>query len=157
MVNGMFDDLVLKAKDLADAASKKTGEIYEISKYKCECIKLNGELKKLYEQLGSSVYSMVKNNYDNEELVHSLTEEIDERLARLKEINAILSERKDFLVCPACNSKNPLDSIYCGRCGSRLKAPAPAAGESDPCCASECDAASAGECACETPEEGETL
>lgn len=140
MTNGMFDDLVLKAKDLADAASKKTGEFYEISKYKCECIKLNGELKKLYEQLGSSVYSMVKNGYDNDELVHSLTEEIDERMDRLKEITALIDEIKDYITCPVCKCKNGLDSSYCNKCGSKLNpaGKAPAAEEASDDCCGEC-------------------
>lgn len=138
MTNGMFDDLVLKAKDLADAASKKTGELYEISKYKCECIKLNGELKKLYEQLGSSVYSMVKNGYDNDELVHSLTEEIDERMNRLKEVNAMIAEIKDYITCPVCECKNSLDSSYCNKCGSKLKPSQKAAAETCADCCDEC-------------------
>lgn len=122
MANSRFDDFVLKAKDIADAATKKTGELYEISKYKYECIKINGEVKKLYEQLGSSVYSMVKGGYDNHELVESLTEEIDECLDRLREINEIIADLKDTVVCPICGAKNAVDNAYCAKCGSKLKA-----------------------------------
>ena len=121
MATSVFDDFVLKAKDIADAASKKTGEICEISRYKCECIKLNGEVKKLYEQLGSSVYSMVKNGYDNDELVESLTEEIDEHLARLREINDRIAGMKSITVCPVCGSKNSVENTYCVRCGTKLR------------------------------------
>lgn len=121
MATSRFDDFVLKAKDIADAATKKTGELYEISKYKYECIKINGEVKKLYEQLGSSVYSMVKGGYDNRELIDSLTEEIDECLDRLREINDIISDMKNVVTCPICGSKNGIENTYCAKCGSKLK------------------------------------
>ena len=121
MTTSMFDDFVLKAKDIADAAGKKTTELYEISKYKYECIKINGEIKRLYEQLGSSVYSMVKNGYDNNDLIDSLTEEIDEHLQRLKEINNIIADKKNQIACPVCGAKNNIDSSYCSKCGSRLR------------------------------------
>lgn len=120
MPASMFDDFVLKAKDLCDTATRKTGELYEISKYKYECIKLNGEIKKLYEQLGSSVYSMVKGKYDNDELIDSLTEEIDEHMERLKEINGILSGMQEVEICPACGARNAAGYRYCAKCGSKL-------------------------------------
>lgn len=120
MPTSMFDDFVLKAKDICDTATRKTEELYEISRYKYECIKLNGEIKKLYEQLGSSVYSMVKGKYDNDELIDSLTEEIDEHMERLKEINGILSGMQDVEVCPVCGAKNEAGNRYCAKCGSKL-------------------------------------
>lgn len=121
VTNNMFDDFVIKAKDVADVATKKTGELYEISKYKYETIKINGDLKKLYERLGKSVYSMVKENYNNEDLVNSLTSEIDELLARLDVLKEKIAETKHVRVCKACGTNNPEDSIYCSKCGSKIK------------------------------------
>lgn len=119
-MNNAFEDFVLKAKDVADAATKKTGELYEVSRLKCECIKLNGEIKRLYEQLGSSVYSMKKNHYDNQELIDSLSEEIDELQEKLKKLNAEIAGKKTFIVCPVCGGKNEACSDYCVKCGTRL-------------------------------------
>ena len=36
MTANMFDDLILKARDICDTASKKTSELCENSKYKYE-------------------------------------------------------------------------------------------------------------------------
>lgn len=119
--NNVFDNIIETAKDVYGVASKKTGELVEISKIKLECVKINGEIKKLYERLGNTVYSMMKANYENQSLVDSLVEEITENLNKLAELNTKLSDIKNINICPACNAKNPEDNYYCAKCGSRLK------------------------------------
>lgn len=87
-----LDDLMEKAKELADAAGKKTGELYELSKYKYECIRLSNELKKLYEKLGSTVYKQVKTGGSDNEEIDIITAEIDDRRLRIAEIKDIMAE-----------------------------------------------------------------
>jgi hypothetical protein len=156
MSNSTFDDFVLKAKDLADAATKKTGEIVEISRYKYECIKINGEIKRLYEQLGSTVYSMKKYGYENEDLVEAITEEIDDCLDRLDEINDMINGMKKTVVCPVCGSKNETYSSFCSKCGTKLGAE----NCCDGCCgcgdASEDDDCDCGACGTENPASEDT-
>ena len=133
-----FEDFCTKAKDVADAAAKKTGELVEISKYKIEASKINSEIRRTYEQLGSSVYSMVKGGYDNQELVNSLAEDIDELFMRLDAVNEKLSELKNAIICPVCGKTNAKDSMYCSKCGSKLQN---SAKECDcDCCADDSDA-----------------
>lgn len=120
-MNTFFDDLFLKAKDVADVASKKTNEFVEISKYKMECVKINNEIKKLYEQLGSSVYSMAKGGYENKDLIDGLVEDIDDLLIRLSFYNEKISDMKNEVKCPVCGAKNSDENYYCTKCGSRMK------------------------------------
>lgn len=121
MYNTFLDEVIEKAREAAKLASRKTGEAVEISKYKMESIHISNEVKKLYEQLGASVYSMVKGGYDNPELVEGLTEEIDAMLLRLDAITEKISEMKSVSRCTACGAKNSLENYYCCRCGARLK------------------------------------
>ncbi|WMJ22393.1 zinc-ribbon domain-containing protein [Paludicola sp. MB14-C6] len=116
-----FDTFMDKAKDVYDVASKKTGELVEVSKLKMECVKVNNEIKKLYEKLGSCVYSMMKANYDNKDVVDGLVEEIDENLAKLSVLNQKLSDIKNVVICKACGAKNPEANYFCSKCGSRIK------------------------------------
>jgi len=120
MQTGRLDDILLKAKDVCDIAAKKGGELYAVSKYRYERIRLHGEVKKLYEQLGGAVYAMVKEKYSNDELIASLTEEIDNHLARIKELDALLCEAKNAAACPVCGSQNSPDNRYCARCGAKM-------------------------------------
>lgn len=116
-----FDTFMEKAKDVYDVASKKAGELVEISKLKMECVKVNSEIKKLYEKLGSSVYSMMKANYDNQDVVNGLVEEIDENLEKLSALNQKLSDYKNVAICKTCGAKNPEENYFCSKCGSRIK------------------------------------
>lgn len=145
MANSAFDDFVLKAKGLADAASKKTGELVEISKYKYESIKVNGEIKKLYEQLGSTVYAAKKYAYDSEEMIEEIVTEIDDCMDRLDEINEMIGAMKKTAVCPVCGNKNEASSSFCSKCGTRL--------DGDDCgCCDCCDCADCDACAAEKDE-----
>lgn len=121
-IMGMFDDLCGKAKDVADAAGKKTGEIVELTKYKMKASQLHSDIRAAHEKLGSAVYSMVKADYENPELINSMAEEIDELMAKLKEIEDKISELKRVVKCPCCGANNAQDSSYCSQCGCKLGA-----------------------------------
>ncbi len=53
-----LDDLVSKAKELADTVGKATGELVDDSRVKLQELKLSSELKDAYERLGSVVYEI---------------------------------------------------------------------------------------------------
>ncbi len=120
MSNSVFDDFLGKAKDVADAAGKKTGELVEISKLKLQCVKLNSAIKERYEKLGSAVYSMKKSDYENPELISSMVEEITELLDKLNETSEKIADIKNISICSCCGAKNPPENVYCAKCGSKL-------------------------------------
>ncbi|MEG2813801.1 MAG: hypothetical protein RSA79_04285 [Oscillospiraceae bacterium] len=93
----------------------------EVSKIKLECVKLNNQIKKLYENLGSSIYSMKKSNFENKDIIDSLTEEIDEALANLSELNLKIADIKNLTICNVCGAKNAVTNYYCCKCGSHIK------------------------------------
>lgn len=146
-----LDDLMEKAKELADAAGKKTGELYELSKYKYECIRLSNELKKLYERLGSTVYKQVKTGGGDNAEIDAITAEIDDRRLRMTEIRDIMAEMTNKKVCKNCGTANPKDSVFCAQCGAKLKKSEDACG----CCCGQdenscaCEAEDACDCGCE--------
>lgn len=120
MSSSFFDDFLGKTKGVADAAGKKTGELVEISKLKLQCVQLNSDIRERYEKLGSAVYSMVKSDYENPELVNSMVEEITELLDKLNETSEKIADIKNISICTCCGAKNPPENCYCSKCGSRL-------------------------------------
>ncbi|MEG2597682.1 MAG: zinc ribbon domain-containing protein [Oscillospiraceae bacterium] len=117
---GIFEDFMAGAKNVVDFAEKKTDTMVELSKLKYQCGQLNSELRALYEKLGAAVYSMMQSEYDNKELVDSLSEEITEVKESLRAVNEKIAEKRELLLCPACGAKNDKEALYCMKCGNRL-------------------------------------
>ena len=115
-----FDDVVDKAKDIAETAGKKAEKVVEVSKLKLRVSQINSEAKKVYEKLGSAVYHMKKANYEDEGLIASVVEEVDGLYAERAKIEARLASLKTQVICDTCGAKNPEDAVYCVKCGSRL-------------------------------------
>ena len=125
MMSNVLDDLINSAKNLVDIAGKKTDNVVEVSKLKYQCVQMSAELKSLYEKLGNAVYTMVKSDFSNKELMDSLIEEIDSLKERIDQVNQEIATRKNIRVCPACGSRNEKDACYCNKCGNKLDASAP--------------------------------
>lgn len=148
IMSNVLDDLISSAKNLVDIAGKKTDNVVEISKLKYQSVQMSAELKSLYEKLGNAVYTMVKSDFDNKELMDSLIEEIDSLKAKIDDVNFQIAQRKNIRICPACGSRNEKDACYCSKCGNKFTAPAeeapaeeaPAAGEKAPEAAAEAPA-----------------
>ena len=124
-MSNVLDDLINSAKNLVDIAGKKTDNVVEVSKLKYQCVQMSAELKSLYEKLGNAVYTMVKSDFSNKELMDSLIEEIDSLKERIDQVNQEIAKRKNIRVCPACGSRNEKDTCYCNKCGNKLDASAP--------------------------------
>lgn len=118
-----FDDLLIKAKNVANAAGKKTGELVEVSKLKLEAVQINSDIQKAYERLGNVVYEQEKTGADNNDLIALCVSEIDGLLAELTDLNAKINEVKNTVKCMNCGAENPEGSLYCARCGSALNKP----------------------------------
>ena len=137
-----LDDLMSKAKELADTVGKATGELVDDSRVKLQELKLSSELKDAYERLGSVIYDSVKNGTENQSLVDLVVGEIDqirENMEKLKASRCPSDAVERY--CPQCGTTNGKDAVYCSRCGAPLSmaapeppaeaapAPAPAEGE----------------------------
>ena len=123
-----LDDLVSKAKELADTVGKATGELVDDSRVKLQELKLSSELKDAYERLGSVVYDNIKNNTENQSLVDLVVGEIDQIRENMEKLKASRSPSDAVeRYCPQCGTTNGSDSVYCTRCGAPLTIVAPEA------------------------------
>lgn len=115
-----FDSVVDKAKDVAGQAGKQAEKVVEISKLKLQVSQINSELKKAYAKLGSAVYNMKKADYTDDGLIDSVTGEIDDLLGRKKAAEKQLAALRKLTICPTCGAKNPMDALFCNKCGARI-------------------------------------
>lgn len=119
-MSSVWDDLMESAKTLADKAGKATDKAVEYSKMKYQSMQLSSDLRGLYEKLGNAVYTMVKSDFDNKELMDSIIAEIDDVKKRLEELNVKMAEQRNAVVCPACGAVSDKDACYCSRCGNKF-------------------------------------
>ena len=122
---GTIDNLIIKAKDLASAAGSKAQEVAEQTKVRVQAAQLKNDIDANYLKLGEIIYELRKSGAENEELINMCVEEISSQLAELDELNGRLDEMKRVLRCPECMNENPLDALYCQRCGASLKEQSP--------------------------------
>lgn len=117
-----FDDLLDKARQVADVAGRKTEEVVEASKNKMQAYKITTNIQRAYEKLGSIVYDSAKYGTDSTQLVESCIAEIDEMLAQLEEVNRKLDASQPGVPCSACGYTNTLGASFCSKCGASLTA-----------------------------------
>jgi hypothetical protein len=90
----MFDEILEKAAKVADIATQKANEAATISSLKIKRVSLNYDIKDAYQRLGSAIYNMTKNEYEDEEIVKSLVGEIDDLSEKVKELDEKIEKIK---------------------------------------------------------------
>lgn len=115
-----WEDIVLKARDLADAAGRKVNDVTEIAVQKLEIADNERAIRLAIEALGGMLYDSRKEKAElNEELVAELIAQVDELTAANERLQAEIDNRRGCKTC-ACGCKNPENSAFCNVCGKRL-------------------------------------
>ena len=114
-----LEELKERARDFADAAGKGTNELYELSKYKYESVRISNELKKLYETLGLTVYKLVRSGSTDNSEIDGITAQIDDAKRRLFQVKAAMAAMQNKKLCK-CGAVNPKDAYFCSKCGAKL-------------------------------------
>ncbi len=151
-----LDSLFNRAKDVASAAGKKTGELMEISKLKMQSVQYHADMQKCYEKLGAMVYEMIKASAQDSNAISSCVDEVDYLNVKIEEIQNRINDLRNVVACEKCGALNPADSCYCAKCGEKLpvRIVPVAKEEACPCCDEECScteedcAECTEECAC---------
>ncbi len=116
----MFEDVLARAKAVAEVAGKKTGEFVENTKIKMEISDLQRELASLYEGLGRLVYDGRKSGENIDDMVEACLSHLAEQNAYLEELQDRLLEGKNVIRCDECGRLNDGDARFCNSCGKAL-------------------------------------
>lgn len=140
---GIIEDTAVKAKDAFDVVAKKTGEVWSIQKLKYNIACINSQLSKDFETLGRLYFeqltaekaetaentenaSAAEENAENAQTdvnndsIQELKAAIIDKKEKIKEMEDMLDSQKKVLVCPVCSTKNPAESSFCSKCGTKL-------------------------------------
>lgn len=117
---GVFEDTIVKAKDVVDTAAKKSGDFISLQKLKIEASKLSSLISKDYETLGRVVFENLKSGVAAEDGTDETIAQLRRHRAQLCELEKQISENKGTVLCTECGYANPSDCTFCGKCGNRL-------------------------------------
>ncbi|MDE5853117.1 MAG: zinc ribbon domain-containing protein [Oscillospiraceae bacterium] len=123
-----FNSFFEKARFLANSASKKTGEILEISQLKLKISQIKASIERKYAELGFIYYSNqkakhVENTETFDKKSQNLFKEIDDLFLKLHNIEKTCAEIKNKFkveMCPCCGKKNKDNWYYCSHCGAKI-------------------------------------
>jgi ribosomal protein L40E len=119
-------------------ASQKSGELVETGKLQSQIISLKNDKKASINELGKLTYEMLKSDsFELEVLEEKYKEileiemEIDKKEEAKKNVDAkeageegqaveVEAEAVEMAPCPNCGAENPLDAMFCGKCGTKL-------------------------------------
>ena len=115
-----WEDIVCKAKELADAAGRKATDVADLTKQKLKIAENERAMRVALEALGSVLYESRKEGVElNEELIAELSAQVDELVAANEQLQADIDNRRGCKTC-ACGCKNPEGAAFCNSCGQQL-------------------------------------
>ena len=115
-----FDDMVNKAKEAIDVASKKTGEVVNTQKQKFDIASLESKRAKDYAVLGEIYYNKIKDGAVEDENVSELVLAIKEKSEKIEKLKAEVNSAKNKRICPKSGAAIEQTSNYCNACGAKL-------------------------------------
>ena len=114
-----INEILDKAKDLAQTAGEKSQEIYHISKLKFEITQLKMKVDKNYASIGKKVYESKKEEKELPDFSAQI-EGIDLLKADIEEKRDLISTLKNAVRCPSCGADVSEDDPFCPKCGSQI-------------------------------------
>lgn len=115
-----WEEVVCKAKELADAAGRKASDVAEVAKQKMKIAENERGIRVALEAMGGMLYESRKDGVEmNEELLAELVAQVDDLTAANEQLQAEIDNRRGCKTC-ACGATNPEGAAYCNACGKEL-------------------------------------
>lgn len=92
---GTFEDVLCKARNVAESAGKKTTDFVEVTKLKMEMADTEREISSILEGLGRLVYDGKKAGEDVSSMVDECVAKVDEQYAKLEALRAKVLEYQE--------------------------------------------------------------
>ena len=117
----LFEEIMTKAKTVANAAGKVTGEVVDIGKLRYQLKQTQWDMDKTCSKLGALVYESKKSNEDYSDIITLAISEIDALTEKLNDFEDRLRSYKKAKKCGGCGKSNDVNNTFCARCGEVLE------------------------------------
>ncbi len=116
-----FDDVVANVKVIATNVGQKASKIKDYSKLKYSEAGIKSEIVKKKTKLGGYVYECSKTGDIDKVVMEQFVDEINELEENLQITQEMIATAKNKVTCDVCKAENEKDSVYCRKCGQKLK------------------------------------
>jgi len=115
-----FEEILCKAKDIADAAGKKTEELVSLTKLKMEMAETSRTIELKMEKIGRIVYESHVSGDDCSATLEALFADVAELEEKADDLADKIAELRRAKVCVSCGRHNRNDAAFCQNCGEKL-------------------------------------
>ena len=109
------------ATDTYNTVADKSGKMIEEAKLKISTSEKEGEISKIYEGLGKTVYESYKSGEDVGKVFTKECKKVDKLYEEIEEMATKILYNKGLRLCQECGSTISLESAYCENCGQKQK------------------------------------
>ncbi len=118
---GTFDDVMENARYAAHEAGKKISNTADIAGLKLQEASIRRDMRAVYEKMGKDMYKKIADGIVSSEGYKKEVSLLDELSTQLKMVKQLIEKAKGSIKCPVCGQSCTNDSIYCKKCGNKLK------------------------------------
>lgn len=115
-----FEEVLYKAKSVAETAGKKTADFVEVTRLKMNAAEIEKDIAATFEGLGRLIYDGRKDEQDVTSDGGRMRPQGGELQAKLDDVRKKIYEYQKAVRCEKCGTVNTVDSAYCKRCGARI-------------------------------------
>lgn len=116
-----IDNIFEKAKDIFEAAYRKTENVVVHQKQKLDISSLESKLNKSYETLGKACFAMLVDDSDfDKESLKPITDDIKEKQQLIENAKRELMKTQNKRKCKNCGELIDNNSVFCKNCGQKV-------------------------------------
>lgn len=109
-----------KAGRMADAATKKAGDVAMQTKLNLQVFDLNTDIDGIYKEIGRIVYLAHTGDDAPAAELDDKFAQVDEKLAKVVELKEAIGGMKSTVTCPGCGRECAKEDAFCSACGHKL-------------------------------------
>lgn len=128
MMNDIFDkirDGAMRAKDeaqkLTKVAVQKTGNAVSKAKLTYAVSETESKINAMFTDLGEILYKEYKRGAEFPDEIGQICRQIERLYEEIDTVREQIAKITNAVICPACSEYNQEDSMFCAKCGKKLK------------------------------------
>jgi polyribonucleotide nucleotidyltransferase len=123
IIMSFFENIGKKMGEAAQAVSKKSSEIVEVTKLNSAINSEEDKIQKLFSQIGKTIYENYEQTGEAVDLAKASCEQIAAHKENIKSLREKIAEVKGIKTCISCGAEMDRAQLFCAKCGARNEVP----------------------------------